>query len=301
MADIRDTPRSLSLEQLSAAMADVVAAAAGSVVAVHAGRARTTGIAWRDGLVVTSEEALPDDLTGTTDLTVRLPGGASTKATLVGRDAGTDVALLRLESAAPSPVAFDATPVRVGSIALAIGSFDGTPTAAAGLVALSGPAWRSLRGGEIDARIELGLTMRRSAEGGLALDALGRAIGMSVFGPRRRVIVIPGATIDRVAAQLAAHGRVPRGYLGVALQPVKAGPEGIGAMVMGVDRDGPAAAAGLHQGDVILAWNNEPLRSVQTLLRSLGPASVGTIVKLSLQRAGQPTEAQITIGERPAD
>ena len=91
------------------------------------------------------------------------------------------------------------------------------------------------------------------------------------------------------------------GYLGVALQPVKIEPDGIGAMVMGVDRDGPAAVAGLHQGDVILAWNGEPLRSVQMLLRALGPASVGTVVKLSLQRAGGPVEAEITIGERPAD
>jgi S1-C subfamily serine protease len=169
------------------------------------------------------------------------------------------------------------------------------------VVSLSGPAWRSLRGGEIDARIELGLTLRRIAEGGLAMDAQGRAIGMSVFGPRRRVLVIPGATIDRVAAQLAAHGRVPRGYLGVGLQPVKLEPEGMGAMVMAVDRDGPAAKAGLHQGDVIVAWNGEPVRSVQALLRALGPASVGTVVTLSLRRAGEPVEANITIGERPAD
>lgn len=293
-----DTTVSSPLEQLSAAMADAVAAASGSVVAVHAGRSRTSGFAWRDGLIVTCEEALPDDAT---DLSVHLPGGTSAQATFVGRDPGTDIALLRIDGAPPSPTAFDATPVRAGSIALALGSVAGTAVAAAGVVALSGPAWRSLRGGEIEARIELGLTMRRSAEGGLALDALGRAIGMSVFGPRRRVLVIPGATIERVAAQLAAHGRVPRGYLGVALQPVKVEPDAIGAMVMGVDRDGPAAAAGLHQGDVILAWNGEPLRSVQMLLRALGPASVGTVVKLSLQRAGGSVEAEITIGERPAD
>ncbi len=293
-----DTTVSSPLEQLSAAMADAVGAASSSVVALQAGRSRTSGFAWRDGLIVTCEEALPDDAA---ELMVHLPGGASAKATLVGRDAGTDVALLRVDGAPPSPIAFDATPARAGSIAIALGSFAGTPLAAAGVVALSGPAWRSLRGGEIDARIELGLAMRRSAEGGLALDALGRAIGMSVFGPRRRVLVIPGATIDRIATQLAAHGRVPRGYLGVALQPVKVEPEGIGAMVMGVDRDGPAAAAGLHQGDVIVAWNGESLRSVQALLRALGPASVGTVVKLSLRRAGEVTEAEITIGERPAD
>lgn len=289
---------SSSLEHLSTAMAEAVAAASASVVAVHAGRSRSSGFAWRDGLIATCEESLPDDAA---DVTVVLPGGASARATLVGRDAGTDIALLRMDGTAPPPIAFDAAPVRAGSIALAVGSFAGTPVAAAGVVSLSAPAWRSLRGGEIDARIELGLTIRRIAEGGLALDARGRAIGMSVFGPRRRVLVIPGATIDRVAAQLAAHGRVPRGYLGLGLQPVKVEPEGIGAMVMGLDRDGPAATAGLRQGDVILAWDGEPVRSVQMLLRALGPASVGSVVTLSLRRAGEPVEAQVTVGERPAD
>lgn len=288
---------SSSLEHLSTAMAEAVAAASASVVAVHAGRSRSSGFAWRDGLIATCEESLPDDA----DVMVVLPGGAGARATLVGRDAGTDIALLRIDGTAPAPIAFDAAPVRAGSIALAVGSFAGTPVAAAGVVSLSAPAWRSLRGGEIDARIELGLTIRRIAEGGLALDARGRAIGMSVFGPRRRVLVIPGATIDRVAAQLAAHGRVPRGYLGLGLQQVKVEPDGIGAMVMGLDRDGPAATAGLRQGDVILAWDGEPVRSVQMLLRALGPASVGSVVTLSLRRAGEPVEAQVTVGERPAD
>jgi S1-C subfamily serine protease len=288
---------SSTFEQLSTATADAVAAAADSLVAVHTARSRSSGFAWRDGLIVTCDEALPDDA----EVTVCLPGGATASAKLVGRDAGTDIALLRLEGASPAPIVFDAAPVRTGAFALAIGSLAGAPVVAAGVVSLSGPGWRSLRGGEIDARIELGLTLRRLAEGGLAIDAKGRAIGMNVFGPRRRVLVIPGPTIDRVAAQLAAHGRVPRGYLGVGLQPVKIEPEGIGAMVMAVDRDGPAARAGLHQGDVIVAWNGQPLRSVQALLRALGPASVGTVVTMSLRRAGQSIEVKITIGERPAD
>ena len=285
------------LEQLSAAMADAVAAASRSVVAVHAGRARASGFAWRDGLIVTCEEALPED----DDVTVFLPGGASASATILGRDASTDIALLRVAGAAPAPIAFDAAPMGAGAIALAVGSRAGTPVAAAGVVSLAGPAWRSLRGGEIDARIELDLMLRRSAEGGLALDARGRAIGMAVFGPRQRVLVIPGATIERVAALLAARGRVPRGYLGLGLQPVKVEPTGVGAMIMGIAGDGPARAAGLLQGDVILAWNGQPVRNVHMLLRTLGPASVGSVVTLSLKRAGEPLEVQLTVGERPAD
>jgi S1-C subfamily serine protease len=293
MTDTMSSP----LEQLSMAMADAVAAVAASVVAVQTGRSRSSGFAWRDGLIVTCEEALPDDA----EVTLSLPGGIGVRATVVGRDASTDIALLRIDGTGPSPVSFDNGPVRAGAVALTVGAADGAPVTAAGVVSLSGPAWRSLRGGDIDARIELGLTMRRSAEGGLALDARGRAIGMSVFGPRRRVLVIPGATIDRVAAQLAAHGRVPRGYLGLGLQPVKVEPDSVGAMVMAVDRNGPAATAGLHQGDVLIAWNGEPVRSVHRLLRALGPGSVGTVATLSLRRAGEPREVQLTIGERPAD
>ena len=108
------------------------------------------------------------------------------------------------------------------------------------------------------------------------LNAKGGVIGMSVFGPRRRVLVIPAATIERVAAQLAAHGRMPRGYLGLSLQPVKVNHASVGAMVMGVAEQGPGAAAGIHQGDIIVAVNGEPIRSVQLLLRALGPASVGS-------------------------
>ncbi|MFC5520034.1 S1C family serine protease [Polaromonas jejuensis] len=287
----------LTLEQLSTAMTEAVAAASRSVVAVHAGRARASGFAWRDGLVVTCEEALPED----EDVAVALPGGATTAATVVGRDASTDIALLRIDGAQLPPMALDAAPVRAGAIALAVGAFEGNPVAAVGAVSLAGPAWRSLRGGDIDARIELDLVLRRSAEGGLALDASGRAIGMAVFGPRRRALVIPAATIERVAALLEAHGRVPRGYLGLSLQPVRVNHSGVGAMVMGIADDGPAAAAGLRQGDVILAWNGQPVRSVQMLLHALGPASVGTVITLSLKRAGEAAELELTVGERPAD
>ena len=285
------------LAQLSTGMAETVAVASRSVVAVHAGRARASGFAWRTGLIVTCEEALPED----EDVEVCLPGGATAPAAVVGRDASTDVALLRINSAQLPPMALDAAPVHAGAIVLAVGSLEGTPVAAAGAVSLAGPAWRSLRGGDIDARIELDLMLRRSAEGGLALDASARAIGMAVFGPRQRVLVIPAATIERVAALLETHGRVPRGYLGLSLQPVRVAHDGVGAMVMGIADGSPAAAAGLRQGDVILAWNGQPVRSIQMLLRALGPASVGSIITLSLKRAGEPAEMKLTVGERPAD
>src|SRR4029450_3488316 len=109
----------------------------------------------------------------------------------------------------------------------------GAPTAALGLVSLARGPWQSMRGGEIDARIELDARLRRAAEGGLALNAAGQAFGMTVFGPRRRVLVIPAVTLGRVAARLETHGRIARGYLGLGLQPVSVGGGGAGGLVLG--------------------------------------------------------------------
>jgi S1-C subfamily serine protease len=290
-----DRDPTAALQTVSDRLADLVAGAAPAVVSVHAHRSRASGFVWRPGLVVTADEALAEEGA----IAVVLPGGETVAATVAGRDPTTDVALLRIDRAAPSPVTLAALPVRVGALAVVVGARDGAPTAALGMVALAGPAWRSLRGGEIDARIELNASLRRSSEGGLVLDPAGRALGMAVFGPRRRVLVIPAATIERVAAKLAADGKIARGYLGLALQPVKLDDTQIGAMVMGVAPAGPGDAAGVRQGDVIVAWDGKPIRSVQSLLRALGPDSVGTSVALSLKRAGEPAAVSLTIGERP--
>ncbi len=289
------SPSSSPLQPLSAALAGLVAEAARSVVGIHSHRARSSGFVWRPGLVVTADEALAEE----GEIAVTLPGGDKAAASLIGRDPTTDIALLRVDAAGLPPAPLDAAPAEAGALTLTIGVQEGAPVAALGLVAMAGPPWRSLRGGEISARIELDLMLRRQAEGGLALDAAGRGFGMAVFGPRRRVLVIPAATIERVTAMLEAHGRIPRGYLGLGLQPVRLEGAGLGAMVMSVDPRGPGAAAGLRQGDILVAWDGRPVESIQMLLRALGPESIGSAVTLALRRAGAPVEARLTIGERP--
>ena len=133
------------------------------------------------------------------------------------------------------------------------------------------------------------------------LNAAGQAIGMAVFGPRRRVLVIPSATIERVAAKLENYGRVARGYIGLGLHPVEIeGGEELGIMVMSIDPQGPGAAAGVYQGDIIVTWNSEPIRHVHSLLRALGPDSVGQTVTLGLRRAGETRQVPLTIAERNA-
>jgi len=230
-----------------------------------------------------------------------LPGGEKIASQLAGRDPSTDIALLRVERSGLHPVALVAQPIAAGALAMAVGAENDAPTAALGVVSRATGSWRSMRGGEIDARIELDLRLRRRAEGGLVVDAAGQAIGMAVFGPRRRVLVIPAATIERVAGKLESHGRIARGFLGLGLQPVAIeGGEGSGAMVISVDPHGPGVAAGIHQGDIIVAWNGEPVRHMQTVLRALGPNSVGQTVTLGLRRAGETKETPLTIAERPA-
>jgi len=274
-----------------------VAKAAPFIVSIHSHRSRSSGFVWKPGLIVTADEALADE----GEVAVTLPGGTRTQATIVGRDPTTDIALLRLEQKdAPSAPLHKSTPA-TGALVVAAGSRDGTALAALGAVAVVGPAWRSMRGGDIDSRVELDLALRRQAEGGLVLDASGNAFGMAVFGPRRSVLVIPSLTIDRVATQIEAHGRVARGYLGLGLRPVRLDREdGVGAIVVNVATDGPGAKAGLHQGDVIAAWNGKPIASLNAMLRGLGPASVGQTISLSLRRGGATHAVDLVIGERPS-
>jgi S1-C subfamily serine protease len=284
------------IQELSAAFARLIEIATPSIVAIQSNRSRSSGFFWRPGLVVTADEALSED----GDFAITLPGGDKITARLVGRDHTTDVALLRVDRSEVPPVRLEPAPVAVGTLAIVIGAEDDAPTAGFGVVSRSGGPWCSLRGGEIDARIELDLRMRHSAEGGLAIEAAGRAIGMTVFGPRRRVLVIPSATIERVAARLEKYGHVPRGYLGLGFQLVAIEGGRRGVMVMKVEPQGPGAKAGVHQGDIIVTWNGEPIRHVRSLLRALGPDSIGQRVTLGVSRAGETKEIPLTISERLA-
>ncbi|MGX4806808.1 S1C family serine protease [Bradyrhizobium guangdongense] len=281
-----------ALISLSSALADVVARTAPSVVSVHSHRSRSTGFVWKTGLIVTADEALADE----GEFQIVLADGSTVAATVVGRDHTTDVALLRADTAI-APVKLAATVPALGALSVVVSTNRDAPSAALGMVSVSGKGWRSLRGGEIDARIELDVRLRPSQEGGLALNASGEPLGMAVLGPRR-VLVIPTGTIERVAAQLESRGRIARGYLGLGLQPLRLD-DGLGAMVMNVDKAGPAATAGIRQGDVIVAVNDQKLSGVRALSRTLGPASVGTVVDVAVRRGGEPVSFKVTIGERP--
>jgi S1-C subfamily serine protease len=291
MADMTHTP----LTALSSSISAVVERAAPSAVSVTSRHAQASGFVWRPGLIVTAEEALAED----GEVFVQPHGGERMPATRMGRDHSTDVALLRVGRADLPVLALVSAYPPVGALSIAVGADDGGACAALGVVSRAAGPWRSMRGGEIDARLEVDVSLRRGAQGSVALDAEGNAFGMAVRGPRK-TIVIPGKTIERVAAALEKHGRIPRGYFGVGLQAVRTPDKKPGAMVMSVDLDGPAAKAGVLQGDVILAINGSAIEGVRSLLRALGPDSVGSTVELLVARAGGTLNIPVSIGERPA-
>src|SRR5579859_1484562 len=272
--------------EFSASLAELAAAATPSVVEVQSHHSLASGFVWRDGLVITPDETLADE----GSIEIEESDGTVRNATLIGRNAATDIALLRVVGLKAPVTTLASVAVRPGALALIVAAAESAPLIAFGGIAAVGPAWQSMRGGTIDARIEMDLRLRRRAEGGLALDGADGAFGMAVRGPRGRTLVIPAATIDRVAGQLLEHGRVPVAYLGVGLKDVPLDDGGHGGMVMTLDREGPAARAGLHQGDIVLSWAGRRMPHVGALLRMLRATPVGSEVILGLRRGGAPLE-----------
>lgn len=265
-----------------------------------------SAILWADGIAVTTEQSLPES----ESYTVVLPGGARVTATPAGRDATTNVAALRIKAAfSPLPPAPEA--LSLGALVLALGG-DGTGSTRVrmGVIETLGPAWQSQCGGRIDQLIRLDINLGRAAEGGPVLDARGALIGMSTFGPRNQVLVIPHTTITRVVAQLAAHGRVPRGWLGVGVQPVliptevhsdeaDKAPAASGLMVMSIDDRSPASGV-IMAGDILLSSGAGRLPSPRALFALLGEEAIGSRLPLSLLRGGTTMECHVEIIARPA-
>ncbi|TPJ36527.1 serine protease [Mesorhizobium sp. B2-5-13] len=284
-----------NLSAFSDAIADLAAKAAPATASFATHHHRTaSAFHWRDGYFVTAEEAVE---TGE-EIELTLASGATVKAELVGRDPSTGVALLKPADAATAPVLARADAVRPGNIAIAIGSSQGSALAVSGSVGEVGPAWRSMRGGTIDRRINLAVGAGGRFEGGPVLDAKGALIGMLLFGPRGRALVMPYETIERAVATLREKGHVARGYLGAGLHPVR-DRDADGAMVMSLDDNGPAKAAGLSLGDIIVAWNGEAVHGPRDLIRRLGPDSAGASVTLGVVRGGEQRDVVLIIGEKP--
>lgn len=292
------------LTRISTAVAERVREAKSSVAAIELSDERhVSGTLWRAGVVVTSEQSLPQ----LDEFRIVLSGGASVTARVAGRDPGTNLAVLRI----PEQTPFSATPSgdsETGALALALGADrSGEATARMGIVNHAGPEWHSLAGGRIDGRVVLDIRLGRAEEGGPVHDLAGARLGMSAFAPRGKVLVIPAVTIDRIVPTLLKDGRVARGWLGVALQPV-AVPEQLqgqsgeasGLMVMSIAEASPAAKAGMVAGDIVLSVNGTPARRLRGIASHLGSESIGRNADLEVIRAGSVLSLRVTIEARPA-
>ena len=275
-----------------------------TVVALRLAHERyVSGIVWRPDVIVASEQSLPRR----DEFEVVVAGGAVTTAKVAGRDSSTNIAVLRVQEPLASS-SITTSEARAGAIVIAIGA-DGTGGASArlGVVNIAGPEWHSSRGGLIDRRIALDVRLARSEEGGPIFDAAGNCIGMSTFGPRGQVLVIPTATIDRILPMLLKDGRVARGWLGVTLQAVavpdalrETADQSSGLMVMSVVENGPAAQAGILAGDIILSVDRNSTHQFRKIARYFGSESIGRKAELRLIRSGAVITVKTTIAERPA-
>jgi S1-C subfamily serine protease len=296
------------LASLSDDLAGAVSRAGASVVAVH-GRRRfpASGLAWRQDQIVTASHVLERD----SDLSITAPDGVQHTASLVGRDPGSDLAILSVAAATLQPLErAPAASVKPGNLTLAVGR-PGTPEpiASFGAVSSIGGAWRTAQGGVLDAYIRADVALLPGLSGGALVNVEGQLIGMlSAYLAGGDPVAIPAASIDQIVERILSGGSVRRGYLGVSTQPVELQEvlrlrlgiqQTAGLMLLGLEPGAPAERAGLFLGDILLAIGGRAVEDGEALQMSLGPAAIGQPTPIKLIRGGELREITLTPAPRP--
>jgi serine protease DegQ len=288
---------------LSASLARAVERAATSTVRVSSPQGHpTSGTVWSsDGLILTTHRAIRR----AAKLAVTGHDEREHEATLVGRDPGLDLALLRIEpDALPaiSRVPDDALP-HVGALSLALGRPGLRIRASLRAIGVVGPGFRTHHGGRVDAWVETDRTLPRGFGGGPLIDVAGRMLGLGTRSLVRHAdLALPCTTIERAVAELLEHGEVRQGWLGVSLVRIElpAGPERearTAVLVAGIEADSPAANAGLMIGDVLLGLDGEVIEGPGALREALR-GKAGASIEISISRAGQPIRVTAIPGEQ---
>ena len=296
------------LQNLSNELAGAVERAAAGVVAVHARpRINSSGIVWRQNLILTSSEGVRFE----EGIKVVFADGRRTEARLRGTDPSTDLALLETDTGSIPPIEFASDDhLKTGQLVLAVGRTAATgPIASFGIISGVSGEWKSWRSGKLDPFVRLDLSVYPTSSGGAAVDSSGGLIGLVSTGlSRTSVLAVTRRTVDRVAQKLLDHGYVGRGFLGVALQPV-ALPRDLkeklkldqdtAIMLLGIEPNGPAASAGLLMGDILLQAGSSVISDAETLATLLDHATIGESLNFRVLRAGTVQEVKVRIGERP--
>ncbi len=262
-----------------------------------------------DGLVLTNNHVVD----GATRVTVQLSDGRELPGRVLGRDAKTDVAVVRIEGRGRfTPIRWgDSDHIRVGDSVFAVGSpFGLGNTVTSGILSARG---REIGAGPYDDFLQVDAAINSGNSGGPLFDAAGRVIGINtaIFSPSGGNVgigfAIPAATARKIAGQIAEHGSVARGRIGVSLQnltPEIAGQLGIsaarGALIAGVEPDGPAAAAGLEAGDIVHSFDGKAIADSRDLARAVADATVGDRVAVGVVRDGRRLSFDLPIAGETA-
>jgi len=299
---------SAELIELSDVLARSTEHAAASAVAVHTEtRGSSSGVVWRPGVVVTAQHALGRD----EEIQLTLPDGRVVAATLVGRDPSTDVAVLNCAEAATTTSEFgDVTSLKPGSLALVVGRTRASgPVAGLAVVSLVAAERHTWAGASLAPYVRLDIGLQPTAVGGAVIDAHDRTVGIATprfarFG----ATAIPAPTVNRVVDILLQKGRIPHGYLGVGLQPIRL-PDALrqslqrdeksAAIVLEVEPNGPASKAGIVIGDILVSLAGRPVTRLEDVHFQLRGEVIAKPLALKFVRGGALQETTIVVGERP--
>ncbi|MBM3523680.1 MAG: Do family serine endopeptidase [Alphaproteobacteria bacterium] len=248
------------------------------------------------------------------EIAVTFSDGRQLKARLVGRDDKTDLALIKVESPTPLPAVpwGDSDRIEVGDWVLAVGNpFGLGGSVTAGIVSARG---RDIQAGPYDDFLQLDAPINQGNSGGPSFNMAGEVIGVNtaIYSPNGGSVgigfAIPSAVAKPVIEQLRRQGRIERGWIGVSVQPLTAeiafglglATDQEGALIAQLDPNGPAAKAGLRQGDVIIAVDGKPIAQLRDLPRLIAGYMPGTRVAIELRRRSNPMTLPVTIGTTPS-
>lgn len=296
-----------ALSELSSQLAAAVESAGRSIVAIHARRRiPSSGIIWRDGVIVSASHTVRSE----GEISVTLADGASAKATIAGRDSATDLIVLRVKgnSAVKAAPRADASALRVGSLVLAVGRPGRDVSASFGIISAVGEGWRTWQGARIDRVLRLDLAVYDGFSGGPLVDASGGVLAINNSALARGTpLALPAVAVDRVVDELLERGHVRRPFIGIAVQPVAlsaaltkqhqiSGDRGL--LIVSIGDNSPAEQGGVLIGDVLLEAGGRRLSRPDDLLDALSETAQAAAVNLNVLRGGAMKTLSITPGDR---
>lgn len=290
--------------ELSEVLSKVVESTGKSVVRVQGRRRPFSGIVWSANEIVTVHHGL---LHADGGVVVGVDG-TELKAKVKGSDPSTDIALLEIDGALPPATFDDGAALKVGNLVLRLARPGQTVRATAGIVGTQGSKpWRTHRGGEIDRYLESDAAHQPGFSGGPLAGLDGKVLGMTTTGLLRGTsLTLPTLTLKRVVAQLQQHGKVRQSYLGLSMQPLtlpddvkQITGEEVGLVVIAIEKGGPAEAAGITYGDIVLHLGDASVKTVEDLYVYLRGDHVGEQVPVKFFRQGKVQTVQVTLGAKP--